>query len=70
VAASQQNPLRFEKGEGGDYKPYILIRNNLWGLVNRAIYYDLMAMGMVKYDKFGVISGDDFFEICDKSDLT
>lgn len=70
VGASIDNPLKFIKGEAGEYKPYILVRNNLWGLVNRALYYDVMAKGVEQMGIFGVESNGIFFEICELTDLT
>ncbi|KGF67993.1 hypothetical protein LL06_18950 [Hoeflea sp. BAL378] len=46
VRAGPDNPLRFvTKGEGEQLKPYLLVRGRLEALVNRAVTYDLLALG-------------------------
>ena len=46
VAAGPDNPLRFvTTGETDQLKPYLLVRGRLEALVNRAVTYDLLALG-------------------------
>lgn len=46
VRAGPDNPLRFvTTGETDQLKPYILVRGRLEALVNRAVTYDLLALG-------------------------
>ncbi|OCW59141.1 DUF1285 domain-containing protein [Hoeflea olei] len=46
VRAGPDNPLRFvTTGEGEQLKPYIQVRGRLEALVNRAVTYDLLALG-------------------------
>lgn len=46
VRAGPDNPLRFVvTGEADQLKPYILVRGRLEALVNRAVTYDLLALG-------------------------
>lgn len=46
VEAGPDNPLRFtEEGETGGLKPYLLVRGRLEALVNRAVTYELVALG-------------------------
>lgn len=46
VEAGPQNPLRFaEERETGGLKPYLLMRGRLEALVNRAVTYELVALG-------------------------
>lgn len=46
VRAGPENPLRFvTTGETDQLKPYILVRGRLEALVNRAVTYDLLALG-------------------------
>lgn len=46
VSAGKDHPLRFESfGENDQLKPYLLIRGRLEALVNRAVTYDLLALG-------------------------
>lgn len=62
VTVSPVNPLRVaeEKGSGG-LKPYVLVRANLEALVSRALFYDLVALGEVNGEWFGVWSSGTFF---------
>ena len=46
VRAGPENPLRFViTGETDQLKPYLLVRGRLEALVNRAVTYDLLALG-------------------------
>lgn len=48
VEANAEHPLRFvQSGEGGQLRPYILVRGRLEALVSRAVTYDLMERGEV-----------------------
>jgi hypothetical protein len=65
VEISAQNPLKFLPGESGGLKPYALVRGDLWALVKRALFYDLVAWGEPRKaegeDMFGVWSKGAFF---------
>ena len=46
VEAGPENPLRFAiEAETGGLKPYLLVRGRLEALVNRAVTYELTALG-------------------------
>lgn len=46
VRADRDHPLRFvTQGKDEQLKPYILVRGRLEALVNRAVTYDLLALG-------------------------
>ncbi len=46
VEAGPTNPLRFAvEAETGGLKPYLLVRGRLEALVNRAVTYELVALG-------------------------
>ena len=62
VTVNAKHPLRFadEPGTNG-LKPYVLMRTNLEALVNRALFYDLVALGVVEGEWFGVWSEGVFF---------
>jgi len=46
VEAGPDNPLRFaEEEESGGLKPYLMVRGRLEALVNRAVTYELVALG-------------------------
>ncbi|WP_298426852.1 DUF1285 domain-containing protein [Rhodoblastus sp.] len=65
VDISMENPLKFLPGESGGLKPYVLVRGDLWALVKRALFYDLVAWGESRTadgeDMFGVYSRGAFF---------
>ena len=56
------HPMRVadEAGTGG-LKPYILVRRNLEALVSRALFYDLVALGVTEGEWFGVWSSGVFY---------
>jgi hypothetical protein len=46
VRAGADNPLRFViTGETDQLKPYLMVRGRLEALINRAVTYDLLALG-------------------------
>jgi len=65
VTISPANPLKFLPGDSGGLKPYALVRGELWALVKRALFYDLVAWGEAREvdgeEMFGVWSGGGFF---------
>ena len=70
VAAGPDHPLRFadEAGTGG-LKPYVSIRRNLGALVSRALFYDLVALGVVEGEWFGVWSSGQFYPMKKAADV-
>ena len=66
VAAGPDHALRFEpEDETGGLKPYLHVRRDLWALVTRALFYDLVELGEERdvdgERMFGVASGGEFF---------
>ncbi len=66
VVVDVDHPLRFEtEKDTGGLKPYVLVRARLEALVNRALFYDLVALGVVEKrdgdDWFGVWSSGEFW---------
>ncbi len=62
VTVDKTHPLRFETETGTDgLKPYVLMRARLEALVSRALFYDLVALGKVEGEWFGVWSSGEFF---------
>ena len=65
VSVDAAHPLRFEPGPSGGLKPYLLVRDALWALVARPLFYDLAALGEVREvdgrEMFGVASCGAFF---------
>ena len=73
VVIDAEHPLRFEPGAAGGLKPYVRVRGELWALVKRALYYDLVALGEVASwqgeDWFGVASAGAFFPMTRASEI-
>lgn len=70
VAAGSEHPIRFaDEAETGGLKPYVLVRSNLEALVSRALFYDLVALGVVQGEWFGVWSGGQFFPMKKAADV-
>ena len=66
VAAGPDHLLRFAREEEtGGLKPYLHVRRDLWALVTRALFYDLVELGEEREVNgrrmFGVVSGGEFF---------
>lgn len=62
VTVDADHPLRVEDEAGtGGLKPYVLVRARLEALVSRALFYDLVARGMVEGEWFGVWSSGRFW---------
>jgi uncharacterized protein len=68
VTVDSGHPLRFERGASEGLKPYVKVRDDLWALVKRALFYDLVELGRIEQvaneDWFGVRSHGIFFPIC------
>jgi hypothetical protein len=72
--AGPDAPIRFEvDDETGEPAPYILVRARLEGLINRAVFYDLVALGQEKTidgkNWFGVWSSGTFFPFVPADEL-
>lgn len=73
VTVDGEHPLRFEPGASEGLKPYLKVRGDLWALVKRALFYDLVALGrterVANQDWFGVRSSGIFFPMCPASEI-
>lgn len=74
VTADKNHPLRFEIEEAsGGLKPYLHIRGRLEALINRAVMYDLVALGeTIKIngtEMFCIRSSGEIFTIMPQADL-
>jgi uncharacterized protein len=73
VTVDSEHPLRFERGASEGLKPYIRVRDGLWALVKRALFYDLVELGGIERaeneDWFGVRSDGLFFPMCPASEI-
>jgi hypothetical protein len=62
VTVDAAHPLRFATEAGTDgLKPYVLVRGRLEALVARALFYDLVALGCIEGEWFGVWSSGQFW---------
>jgi hypothetical protein len=73
VTVDGEHPLRFERGASEGLKPYVRVRGDLWALVKRALFYDLVGLGRTERleseDWFGVCSRGRFFPMCLASEI-
>jgi uncharacterized protein len=73
VTVDERHPLRFERGAAEGLKPYVRVRGDLWALVKRALYYDLVDLGVTERRGgeawFGVCSSGTFFPMCPASEI-
>ncbi|HEY1780977.1 MAG TPA: DUF1285 domain-containing protein [Roseiarcus sp.] len=73
VTVNAEHPLRFEPGASQGLKPYVRVRGDLWALVKRALFYDLVAVGLTERvgneDWFGVRSSGLFFPMRPASEI-
>jgi hypothetical protein len=73
VAVDADHPLRFERGASEGLKPYVRVRGDLWALVKRALFYDLVALGEERPHQgekwFGVASDGIFFTMIRAAEL-
>jgi hypothetical protein len=73
VTVNSEHPLRFERGAAEGLKPYVRVRGDLWALIKRALFYDLVALGQTErianQDWFGVRSCGVFFSMCAASEI-
>jgi hypothetical protein len=68
VMVDEKHPLRFERGAAEGLKPYVRVRDDLWALVKRTLFYDLVEIGRAESLRgdvwFGVQSRGMFFPMC------
>ena len=73
MTADSEHPLRFQPGASEGLKPYVKVRDGLWALVNRPLFYDLVALGQTERvaneDWFGVRSRGLFFPMRPASEI-
>jgi hypothetical protein len=74
VTCGPEHALRFEpEQETGGLKPYLHVRRDLWALVTRALFYDLVELGEEREidgrRMFGVASGAEFYAMVPADEL-
>ena len=70
AVAGEDHPIRVDRdAETGEPSPYVLIRRNLWALIDRKSFYRIVDIGETDGDWFGVRSGGAFFQIIPAAEL-
>jgi hypothetical protein len=70
VLAGPDHPIRVERdAQSGEPAPYVLIRADLWALIDRKSFYRLVDLGSTEGEWFGVRSGGRFFPIIPQAEL-
>ena len=74
VACGPEHRLRFEREpDTGGLKPYLHVRRDLWALVTRALFYDLVELGEEREvdgrRMYGVVSGGEFYAMAPADEL-
>lgn len=68
-----EHPLRFERGAGDGVKPYALVRGDLWALLTRPLFLELVELGETRAvdgrEMFGVVSCGVFFPMAPAAEL-
>ena len=75
VACNAEHKLRFEPEAGtGGIKPYLHVRRDLWALLTRSLFFDLVALGETREQNgrrmFGVTSAGEFFPMAPAEAVT
>jgi uncharacterized protein len=73
VEAGAGHPIRFEKGAANGIRPYVHVRGDLWALVTRTLFLDLVELGEIaEHDGarcFGVGSAGCFFPMANADEV-
>jgi uncharacterized protein len=75
VTCDSEHQLRFEPESGtGGIKPYLHVRRDLWALVTRSLFLDLVALGEVREldgrRMFGLASAGQFFPMVPEEEVS
>lgn len=69
MVAGEANPIEVRIAEDGEPSPYILVRRNLWALIDRKSYFRMVDFGEVEGEWFGLRSRGKFFPIIRQKEL-
>lgn len=68
--AGPEHPIRVERDpETGEPAPYILVRSDLWALIDRKSFYRMVDLGHEEDEWFGIASSGTFFRIIPAAEL-
>jgi uncharacterized protein len=72
--AGPDHPIRVVRGGDGGPSPYVLIRSDLWALIDRKSFYRLVELGCHEPHEgdswFGLWSGGTFFPVIPSAELS
>ncbi len=67
VVAGPDHRLLFEQGEGDEPHPILHVRDGLWGLLSRAVFYRLVELAVTEPGgesaRMGIVSAGEFFPL-------
>ncbi len=73
VTAGPGHPIRVDRDGQGEPSPYVLVRSNLWALIDRKSFYRLVDLGCHETHEgdswFGLWSDGAFFPVIPSSEL-
>lgn len=73
IAVGPGHRLRFDPGPSGGLKPYLRVRGDLWALVARPVFYELVELAETRdvegVATFGIPAGDVFFPMMPADEL-
>ena len=73
VVAGPDHAIRVDRGTDGEPSPYVLMRTNLWALIDRKSFYRMVDLGEHADHEgarwFGIRSSGAFFPIIPSADL-
>lgn len=68
--AGTAHPLKITRDpQTGEPAPYVLVRANLWALIDRKSFYRLVDLCVIRGESFGLWSGSSFFEVIPAREL-
>ncbi len=74
VICGPGHAMRFAIGAADGVMPYVHVRSGLWARVTRALYYDLVALGIEReidgQTMFGIMSSGEFYAMCPAEDIS
>lgn len=70
VVAGPGHPIRVERDPAsGEPSPYVLVRADLWALIDRKSFYRLVDLGEIEDGWFGLRSSGTFFPVIPEAEL-
>jgi hypothetical protein len=74
VQAGPKHPINVQRDAMGEPSPYVMVRDNLWALIDRKSFYRLVDLAVHhnhdSADWFGLWSGGQFFPVIPSAELS